>query len=250
MRFFPPSILVSLLLFFVSAVLMFGSFVEVQKRHNRQLPILASFPFGESYYLVEYKSAPIGSAKVLTNELDETVDVQAAGKIFISIQEQKHEVSFSLNIHVNSVGQLGASIFKIDFPNLKLAVGTGNVNPIKVSIKAERGDQVYNFSRQVPGPVLGKRVGANTLDMVYGGTLNKLLTSSYSINRKIPLEFKSATKDSFVALEDTEIAPLVVEDLYRDLIQELVSIVETLKQIGPNMIPVDVEQLLQQAKQL
>ncbi|MCB0337250.1 MAG: hypothetical protein KDD62_13120, partial [Bdellovibrionales bacterium] len=76
----------------------------------------------------------------------------------------------------------------------------------------------------------------------------KLFVRSDRESFPLPFEFKELDSQQYGERKRVMPQPLVVEELYQAMVQEILSVLETLRELNPALIPPNVAEMLQEVQ--
>ena len=168
------SFYIALLIFIAAFSGAVMAFTAMQKRDQERAFMSGAVTEGEHFYL---GMGPNGCAAIFALSLKQDADNSAfeAGGILNAVYRgNKIPMRMRLAAYFNALGQLIGSYLKITFLGNRITLGTLNVNPIRIILRASIDGQVYRYQASFPGPVELVPAGTGFFRMKYPFALGPL----------------------------------------------------------------------------
>ncbi|MCB0310623.1 MAG: hypothetical protein KDD42_05280 [Bdellovibrionales bacterium] len=160
-------LLAALLILFLSSGLGLITFSKIQAVENKQSALISRIDTADTAYRVFNLDKCIGhlSSKVLENSSG--LEIVLSAKLNVEATFGKFSPDFRVSFFFNDLGQLGASLASAQIGDWAIKAGSSGINQIRLKFSLIRGQERFDRTISIPGPIVFKRNPDKSLRVEY-----------------------------------------------------------------------------------
>lgn len=188
-------------LFCISSVGIFFSYFSVIEAINDESAFSAQLKVGQQQYALLDSDRCIGSAKYDFEVGPDSAKISSNGTFNVQYLSDTHTVTYTIELHFNSIGQLGGTLARVNVGDKFILLGTQRIDPIDVTIKSNLLQNDTEFNSRITGPIELKQIESDTYTVraPYFQKIVKSYGGNFDAAVFLPRPIKTAPLDEFAA---------------------------------------------------